>query len=106
METKFTKLLKALRGAIFVLRQEGHSEDAKFYEEIMEASKEIKGRSGKTFILIQELTLQRIELETELKKELPCYFFSDEEKIKAYNEKEAKVVEIQKQIDNLILNQQ
>jgi hypothetical protein len=72
----------------------------------MTTSKEIKWRSGKTFKLIQELTLQRIELETELKKEIPCFMFSDEEKIKAYNEKEAKVKEIQKQIDNLILNQQ
>lgn len=53
---------------------------------------------------LKELTLQRKELETELRKEVPCFMFGSDEAKEAYFEKESKVKEIQKEIDELILN--
>lgn len=51
-----------------------------------------------------ELTLQRKELEAELRKEVPCFMFGSDEAKEAYFKKESKVKEIQKEIDELILN--
>lgn len=53
---------------------------------------------------IKELTLQRKQLETELRKDVPCFMFGSDESKEAYFKKESKVKEIQKEIDELILN--
>jgi hypothetical protein len=53
---------------------------------------------------LKELTLHRKELETELRKEVPCFMFGSDEAKEAYFKKESKVKEIQKEIDELILN--
>lgn len=53
---------------------------------------------------LKELTLHRKQLETELIKEVPCFMFGSDEAKEAYFKKESKVKEIQKEIDELILN--
>lgn len=53
---------------------------------------------------LKELTLQRKQLETELKEISVCFMFGSDEAKEAYFKKESKVKEIQKEIDELILN--